>query len=939
MSKKILTTILITLVTIALHAAPADSVHEYTLENGMKVFLLEDPSDALVHIEYDCRGGFSSQTQQTNGYFKLFSRLIKSANPELNFSDIQCNSDSTRYILEAAPQMVNESLANLADAVFSPAFTDEIFLSELTKLKKEVSDNADELSVLINAAIDSRVFSDAPWKHDSGIYPPLFKRTSSAAARNIIKEISDKWYIPSSSAIFISGNFNSENVLVTLRSTFGRFNSNYQTPIEKPSSPVNRQRKYVFNHSEISGELTQIVVQYTMLNMEQADFLAATLNNDASNFKQQLLDLPELNIPGAEYINVSSAHKKNTSRLIIQALMQPPENKKLGITSIQQADMFMDEVKRIPQLIDDAEVQFGKYQLLSEITDLSSKPLSLMTSLASFWALEPFYKENEADSELYPESKLTSLMMSRIQKISDFEVLPAIETLESEEPFVFVIINSKDFAKNKKTYKSENYEEINENNSSWYVQTMFKEMRDQFKPSVQNYGVSGNSSDNSYYQKNISQIQTKRLENGITVISKQNTNSTGVSMVLSIKGGKLNSASSNGFEEVMTNLLAGLIQREITKKQYEGLITGKPAVSSQTNLATSTILIDFDMIDAQAVCDAIANAIIYGEVAPASADRAVSSRQYKKRLENGSSVNQMFSAAVNQIYGKHDFYKIFETKNDILQTTDYTSILEAYPAFLDSSRYSLILTGNFDDTIFPAIESSFSLFTNNGQIIKSSSDKENIPSGKKITVKITHTFLTDIPAEKAGPQPEVLIPTTEFLDPVLYITKAPASGSKEVAIFNAILNQMGIELQKAVNSSRKFDNSTVTVQLPQSHMNFGTVYIQNVTHMKEADAIYRRTILDMENKLKDGASAEKLINQIKNNWTLQQMNDTFTNSGTALLLQKGLELQPEAEEPQADYYLKEYNYIQTAGVQDFIDVMELFPSLGNLRVYSLDGKE
>ena len=140
MSKKILTTILITLVTIALHAAPADSVREYTLENGMKVFLLEDPSDALVHIEYDCRGGFSSQTQQTNGYFKLFSRLIKSANPELNFSDIQCNSDSTRYILEAAPQMVNESLANLADAVFSPAFTDEIFLSELTKLKKEVSD-------------------------------------------------------------------------------------------------------------------------------------------------------------------------------------------------------------------------------------------------------------------------------------------------------------------------------------------------------------------------------------------------------------------------------------------------------------------------------------------------------------------------------------------------------------------------------------------------------------------------------------------------------------------------------------------------------------------------------------------------------------------------------------------------------------------------------
>ena len=43
-----------------LYSAPVNQVQEYTLENGMQVFLLEDPSDAQVHIEYNCRAGFSS---------------------------------------------------------------------------------------------------------------------------------------------------------------------------------------------------------------------------------------------------------------------------------------------------------------------------------------------------------------------------------------------------------------------------------------------------------------------------------------------------------------------------------------------------------------------------------------------------------------------------------------------------------------------------------------------------------------------------------------------------------------------------------------------------------------------------------------------------------------------------------------------------------------
>ena len=937
--KKSILIILLSLIFFSqeVFSAPIHNIKEYTLENGLKVYLLEDDSDALTHIKFVCRAGFSSQTQNTCGFFKLYSRLIEKSS-SLNFSEAQCNSDSSRYSISISPQQTDSTLEKLSQLFFSPQFSEDLISTELSHLKQEVTDNADSLSTYINAAIDSRVFSDAPWKNDSGIYPPLFKKTTSKTARNILQDISNRWYIPQNSAIFIHGNINTEKILLTLKQTFGRFYTNYQTPIERPCTPINSQRKYVFHNPEISPELTQIVIQYTMMTLEECDLLAAVLNNDASSFKQQLLSIPELNIPGAEYIDVSSAHKRDNSRLIFQTLIQPPENKSLGINSLYQAQEFISQVLHAYDFIDSVELQFAKKQLEVNLNTIESNPGYLMENLSSYWAFEPYLKNHESDTDA-SSGELSSLVVSmanQFQKSNYINMEETFSRLQAESPFIFVIINTKDYGANQKAYKEAGFEEINENNSSWYVQTMYKEIRDQFKPVDASNTIRGNSSDNAYFQRNYSQIKKHKLSNGINIISKQNQNSTGVSLLLSIKGGKLNSADDNGFEEVMINLLAGMIEKEIEKRQFEGLITGYPRVSSQTDISTSSILIEFEKEDELAVCEAISKSIIYGEIPPAAADKAVSSKQYRKRLENGSAVNQLYAAAIKTLYGKTDFIKIFESEKDVLEKTDYTSILAGYPALLDAGRYNVILTGDFDDDIFSILENTIGIFSNNNQHLNIPENIPEISKSKNISVKVRHTFLTDIPAEKAGPQPAVLIPTTEFLDPVIYIIKAPAAGTKERALFNGVLNYFEGELQKAVNSSSKLKDCKVSVQLPASRLNFGTIILQNVNHTKEADSLYKSTIQKILNRLYE-PSAKQILQEIQNNWTLMQLQDSAYNSGTAKLLQKGLELIPEGLNP--EYYLEEYNYIQSASVQDFINIMEWFPQKANLRVYSSEGKE
>ena len=929
---KRISVIVLFLLAAHLFASPVNQLQEYTLENGMQVFLLEDSTDAQVHIEYTCRAGFSSQTQSTNGFFKLFTRLVQAANPAISFTEVQCNADSSRYYIEASPSQLSDTLFNLSEAVFNPDFTDELLKNQLNALKKEVNDNKNSMSVYINAAIDSRVFSGAPWKHDSGIYPPVFRKTTEKTARTVIKQISEQWYTPKNSAIFICGNINTEYTLLLLKNSFGRFYSNFRTPVDKPAVPVNHQRKYVLHSSEISPDFTQLVIQYTLLDMEQCDLMALALGYEGSLFKQQVLSFEELNIPGDEYINVSAAHKKDSSRLIIQTLLQPPENKKkaAATNSFKQTELFLKQLALIPQLVHPQEYEYAKNQLEYSLNRTADLPYELMHTLSDFWAVQPYTQNEEANLEVF-NSMTVQQLMSRPQKLRASTLTESLIQLQNEEPFIFVILNSKDYKANKKTWTAAGFEEITEKNASWYVQQIYKDsLKENQEQNTQKlYTTQSIADDNSYYQKNLDSLSNFTLSNGIRVYTKQNPLSDQTSVILSIAGGKYNSADDNGFEEVMVNLTATLIQKKLKNAQSEGLLTGAFYVSSETDLATGKIIIEFDKEDTIAVLKALYQALVYGEIAPADADRAVSARKYRKRLENGTAANQLYSAFIRKAFGKGNIDSVFDAENEILLETDYTKILSAYPAMLNASRYSVIVCGSLHENLQPLMEETL------GQLAPQKSADTgstvltpNLSAAKNLTVQLRHTFLTDIPAEKAGPQPAVLIPTTEFLDPVIYINNAPEPGTKQAALYNAVLCYLGSKLEKT---------NPVTLQYPRNALNFSSITVQNVAHTRELDAQYKTLIQNTTDQMLRLQANETIIRDIKNTWIQKQMTQTSSNTGTALLLQKGLELFTEKQEPQ--WYLTEYNYIQTATAQDYLEIMEYFPVIPPSRIYSVDSKK
>lgn len=930
---------------LPLHSIPLNNIQEYTLENGLTVFLLKDTSTPLVRLEYTVRAGFSNQTQDTNGFFKLYTRIFEAVCTELDFDTAECNADSSRYALVTVPSRLKDSCTSLARTAFALSYSDDVLKSQLSQLKSEVAEEAESAGGFINAAIDSRVFSAAPWKHDSGVYPALFKKTTLTQARNTLTTIGERWYTPQNSALFISGNINEQTVRELIEETFGQYYSSYSTPIGKKSQAVNQKRKFVLHSPDFSADMTQIVMQYTVLNMEESELAATMLNNDNSFFKYNLVNQPTLNIPGNEYINAAGAHKKDSSRLIIQSLLQKPEGKNASsVTSLDQAELFIDTVLSGIEQTNYMEFYIAQQACINNLSLINSSSTDFMSNLCAYWAMQPYdsFLEEVLDKneEQGSGSSTTALnLFSRSTKIEQLQHELLISKLQSEEPFIFVIINSGDYKKNKAKYTAAGFEEVNAQNAAWYNQSIFKNYKDaelaawqeELDSQRQNAAPGADYYSNDFYSENLALIQKEALDNKIPVITKVNNNSSDITILVSIRGGKLNTADNNGFEEVMLSLLATNIQKEISKKQQEAIILGNPVIDYECKIKTGTITIECAPYDFASCCQAISDAIIYGDILPSQADRAVANCQYKKRLENGSVTRQMLYAVMKELYNKSDYVKIFDAKEEILTKTTYQKILEAYPQLLDASRYSIILTGLVPQNAREVLQQTMGVLTPTNTKQNLLTVQSKLKGNTKKTVKLTHTFLTDIPAEKAGPMPSKLIPTKEFLDPVMYVFKLPQTGTKENALMQATLKYLEKLVQQEIDSNSKLD--TAKAQANEAYTNADAIIftIVNVANQKEADACFSRAVSRM-NELLNSFEAAQIVQEIKDNWTAQLMTQTLTNTGSAQLLQKGLE--NFSYEQRCELYLQEYNFIQTASREDFISIMTDIPAQPLLRFYA-----
>lgn len=899
---------------------------EYTLENGMQIFVLEDFSSAPVQVEFSVHAGISAQNPATTGFFPLYTRLFKygaEKNSFLQNLTSECSADSSNYRISVSQELVPSTFEILARCAFSPFFAEKDILREYSALKNEIMQYAPTLAAFINTAIDSRIFSETPWKLDSGIYPQIFTKSTAAEIRSILSRIGKFWYTPQNSAIFVSGPVKKEEIYALAEKTFGSYKPAASFALPEKVTATGKIRKFIMHDLQFSEDMTQIVIEYTGLNFNQASLAAVAYNADSSTLKKSLCAEHILNIRGPEYINVSSTRHNGCARLIFQTLLE--QNLR---SPVEQAETFIEAIKKSPETTDSSEYQAARKILHDNFRESTANSTNFINSLAYFWAIDPLLPGNDEKEIL-----LAQKLLSQPEKITSTDENSLKTSFENETPFIFVLVNTKNFKKYKSDYKRLGYEEINSKNGSWFTQELYKNALKEIsaeKKEIEQQKAESESARNIFLEENRNSLKTIELSNGIPVTVKTNRMTNGVSILVSIDGGSLADKNRPGFQNVMANAIASNIRKEIIKYKTQQIISGNPAVYAETSFSDSKIIVECAKEDISLCIRSISDALIFGEISPAEADSYVYSAQTQKRLSGASPLNQMTFRAVKYFYDSNFIRNIFDTEKEILQKTSYNDILAEYPKFLDASLYSIVIAGNTDsEAVRYILEESLGILaaqtTRNDSRRKESVPKPDFPAKtRKINLKIRHLFYTDVKAEDAGPMPAVLVPTKNFADPVQYWFKAPEADSEEAVIFDALILRLSENLNNAGAETKIF--------LPAKDFRCGGITFLNVEHTNYIEETYKKTLSEFVKKLEDSEPSVFEAERTKNAWILSRLSGSKTNTGTARII--------SSSKTDEKNYLDEYEILERAGSKDFLRALnEYFPPEPLLQIFSSDSKK
>lgn len=899
---------------------------EYTLENGMQIFVLEDFSSAPVQVEFSVHAGISAQNPATTGFFPLYTRLFKYGAEKKSFLQnltSECSADSSNYRISVSQELVPSTFEILARCAFSPFFAEKDILREYSALKNEIMQYAPTPAAFINTAIDSRIFSETPWKLDSGIYPQIFTKSTAAEIRSILSRIGKFWYTPQNSAIFVSGPVKKEEIYALAEKTFGSYKPAASFALPEKVTATGKTRKFIMHDLQFSEDMTQIVIEYTGLNFNQASLAAVAYNGDSSTLKKSLCAEHILNIRGPEYINVSSTRHNGCARLIFQTLLE--QNLR---SPVEQAETFIEAIKKSPETTDSSEYQAAKKILHDNFREITANSTNFINSLAYFWAIDPLLSGNDEKEIL-----LAQKLLSQPEKITSTDENSLKTSFENETPFIFVLVNSKNFKKYKSDYKRLGYEEINSKNGSWFTQELYKNALKEIsaeKKEIEQQKAESESARNIFLEENRNSLKTIELSNGIPVTVKTNRMTNGVSILVSIDGGSLADKNRPGFQNVMANAIASNIRKEIIKYKTQQIISGNPAVHAETSFSDSKIIVECAKEDISLCIRSISDALIFGEITPAEADSYVYSAQTQKRLSGASPLNQMTFRAIKYFYDSNFIRNIFDTEKEILQKTSYNDILAEYPKFLDASLYSIVIAGNTDsEAVRYILEESLGILaaqtTRNDSRRKESVPKPDFPAKtRKINLKIRHLFYTDVKAEDAGPMPAVLVPTKNFADPVQYWFKAPEANSEEAVIFDALILRLSENLNNAGAETKIF--------LPVRDFRCGGITFLNVEHTNYIEETYKKTLSEFVKKLEDSEPSVFEAERTKNAWILSRLSGSKTNTGTARII--------SSSKTDEKNYLDEYEILERAGSKDFLRALnEYFPPEPLLQIFSSDSKK
>ncbi|MDE5579793.1 MAG: hypothetical protein K2I95_00025, partial [Treponemataceae bacterium] len=865
----------------------------------------------------------------------------------------ECTANGARFSIDCTGAELKNVFERLGECAFAPLFSDEVLQRHFKKIKGQEISSAENF---INAQINSRVFKNFSRQGVGAPFPPFSGQKNLSELRAIVNRIFQEYYAPQNCAIFVSGAIKAKNVLHLAQETFGKHALRPQTaeksfflakeiPESEASVDSNadfsqQEKKFVLCDKDFSPDFVQVAAQFSPLEKNKAKIAAEIFEAKNSALKNSLVQNAALAIRGSDYVNAAAATKRNLSRVVFQTLFEKSE-----IPASEQIKIFEKIIGEEICGFSEADVDAAKKNLCEDFYDSISNPKLFMENFSRFWTDE--ISENKIQG-----GTLLEQFLSIPEKIAAENFADLKSALQKNEPWIFILLNDKILSPLKNEFENSGYEIVLQKERGAKEQDAEAVNLSAHENSLQaeipiynaNFVSQSRSSEKSFF-----------LSNKIRVTLKENPSSKKSAVALYIFGGEAFDAETNyGMQSVLADILERNISDFLAQKISLGEISRSAKATTSISDTEFLVILECNSNEEKVALQCIGEGLLFNDFAPSRVDLALNARRAKQILRAGSPAWQMYSAGARQFYKSAIYRSLYSLKKEILENIKYNDALEAYQKLLDAGRIEIIAAGNFGEISKKEfVEECESILGSlkESKFKRKFSSEPNKVSKTSLAVKLEHTFLTDISADKAGPRPAVLVPTTEFHDPVQFWIRAPKIFEDDATIFDALILELEAQCKKI--AAQNFAGIEVRLENRSALVSFGAITFFNVKKISDADFILKRALEQLRENLFSNSNEssnnadsdfqkEEFFNQMKAHWIKARYSESHKNAETIAHLAREASIArlSDGEPSKADIsFVREYETVALCENERFREIWKKYFEEPPFKLYSLDSKK
>ncbi len=271
-----------------------------TLENGLKIVLVENKKLPLIQVRLMLKGGVRLDPDGSDGLTSITSELLKKGTEsrkaeriaeEIEFLGSSINVSTSYDYVSLSSEFLkinfDAGLNIFADVVMNPVFSSSEVDKEIKKRLAEIDAALEDPNAIISAAFSREMYDGHPY----GKVLKGRKRSLLNIDQNGVKWHYKKYFAPNNSLIVVFGDFNKSEMLETLKAAFKNWKKGDELKFES------KEQKYFSGRQLViidKPDVTQTQIRFGNKGMKvnEKDYYAVQVANTVfgSGFTSRLVE-------------------------------------------------------------------------------------------------------------------------------------------------------------------------------------------------------------------------------------------------------------------------------------------------------------------------------------------------------------------------------------------------------------------------------------------------------------------------------------------------------------------------------------------------------------------------------------------------------------------------------------------------------------------------